>query len=113
LRRYKRVDAAAESLGLGLRRMYRWMERYGLTLKGVLGWPFVPESHAAPGDRPTPAAPKIELGPSVAPAKLEHNILRLTASDFTGPNRGEVGGPGSESGNADDLIRRYYKLRNS
>jgi hypothetical protein len=58
LREHKRVDAAAESLGLGVRRMYRWMERYGLTLKGVLWRSSV--SALGSGDETAPAASKAE-----------------------------------------------------
>lgn len=56
---HKRVDAAAKSLGLGVRRMYRWMKRYDLTLKGVL-WSYLsaPGSEMAPAPAPKPAEPQ-------------------------------------------------------
>ena len=111
LRKYERVDTAAESLDLGVRRMYRLMKRYGLTLKDVLGWPCVPESHEP--SAPTPAAPS-EAKPQQAapPVKPERNILKLTPADFSGPCLGESNKSDSRPGSADELLDRYHKLGN-
>ena len=72
---HKRVDLAAESLGIGLRRMYRFMERYGVTLKGVLSWPSMPKS----GSSDTPA-PVEEAEPQLSEAEVCELMRRFNLS---------------------------------
>ena len=94
---------AARSLGLSRSRFYHWTKRLGIIVA----------DYKEPAPKLLPASPKALLAspPAAVPAKPEHNILRLTASDFTGPYRGEVGGPGSKPRSADELLDRYHRLR--
>jgi len=86
LSRYRRVDAAAESLGLHIRKMYRLMRRYNLRLKAVLAWPSMPPAPATRQESAAVVAPE-----AAAPVKPERDIRRLTARDFTGAPLGDVG----------------------
>ena len=58
-------------------------------------------------------APETKPQPTPPDPKLERDIRRLTAADFSGPDRGDVGGSGSVPGSPEELLSRYHKLRNS
>jgi hypothetical protein len=103
LRKHERVELAAESLGLGKRRMYRFMARYGLTLKSVLNWPSLPESGG--NDEPEPAEAE------TATPTVEKDARRLTAADFSGACMGESTRQDSRSGSADELLARYHRRK--
>jgi hypothetical protein len=89
---YRRVDIAAQSLGLGVRTMYRLMARHNLSLKAVLAWPSVPSSPSDVQESIIPApVPLVNTEESLpAAATPQSDVRRLTAADFTGPNRGNV-----------------------
>ena len=108
LLQYRRVDAAAESLGLHIRKMYRLMHRYNLRLKSVLAWPSMPPAPAT-GQESAPVAAPEAAAP--AAAKPERDIRPLTARDFTGKPLGDVGSPTSHIGSADELLDRYQRLK--
>jgi hypothetical protein len=111
LRKHRRVDVAAESLGLGLRRMYRFMERYGLTLKGVLVWPSMPPATKEESAPTSAAAQPASSAPQGTEAKPERDIRCLTARDFGGASMGDVGSSSSHAGSADEMLARYNRLR--
>lgn len=82
---YRRVDAAAKSLGLHVRKMYRLMHRHDLRLKAVLAWPSMPPASFTGQQQASVAAPE-----AAAPAKPGRDIRRLSARDFTGTRLGDV-----------------------
>jgi hypothetical protein len=106
LREYKQVARAAKSLGIGQRRMYRFMERDRLRLKAVLKWPSMPPVLKLED----PAQETLTDYPPAARVQPERNIHVLTARDFSGPCHGDAGRASFTVG-ADEQLGQYRRLK--
>lgn len=74
LREHKHVGKAADSLGIGQRRLYRWMRKYNLTLKGVLGWPSMPRSPEPDSTQEVAKPAKSEVAPPEGNDKPKQHV---------------------------------------